>query len=346
MRSVSRFESNLLRILHAFLGQTSVTHVMTLIERPQKRPTCLSRDAIELIKQSLSVGAVNILAREGGWQCQRHLRDDEIREGSLWQRTDPEQLGLKFSAASIDFLMSVTEADAKESLPIWLPTSGELELGDQFLIFVAARSMADQPVAEIWYRCKPIREHGLIALCLGDQFAKAGVTPEPNYRPWIEGTGSSIVEALQDNLAARWIAMERNKRKISDTKQMSRLGNVQEKVLGSWMDHVEQAGRRDLCRFLMDAAGKLLSQRSQWNDWVSSLNTSGMRLSERTEIYQSGSAFLRAVQRLQQWHRNSQGIGYFDEGYAESQLLKSLWESRAMNDTLVHADRVLHELSF
>ena len=110
MRSVSRFESNLLRILHSFLDQSDVSHVLSAIKRPESPPPCLSRDAVELVKQSLRNGTVTLLAREGGWAQSRHLRDDQIREGNLWQRTEPSELGLDFSPHSLDFLI------AKEAL--------------------------------------------------------------------------------------------------------------------------------------------------------------------------------------------------------------------------------------
>lgn len=347
MRSVSRFESNLLRILHSFLDQSDVSHVLPAIKRPEKRPPCLSRDAVELVKQSLSNGSVTLLAREGGWARQKHLRDDQIREGSLWQRTDPSELGLDFSAASLDFLIWITAADATNEMPLWVTQNRQpLTVGDQFLLSLAARSLRNTTILSQWYRHGLFQRNGLIGLFLPEQFAAVESVPTPDFEPWMSGSGSSVLEALQDALGKNCIAIERGKKRIKDTFAMLRLGQAQEVVLEALFDAAESSGRRDLCRFLMDAAAELLAGHSRASDWIGSLQTTGLRVADRTKIYQSATAVLRATDRLRRWHRAGQAIGFFDEGYAESQWFKSTWESNTMDEVMEHADRVTGELSF
>ncbi len=294
MRSVSRFESNLLRILHCFLGQTTASHIMPAIVRPARRPRCLSRDAVELIQQSLGVGTVTLLAREGGWYQQRHLREDEIRAGNLWQRTDPSQLGLEFSAATLDFLIWVTAADATKRMPRWQPQHpAALTIGDQYLLFVAARALRHTTLLSDWFSEGVFRSNALIALFLPDQFAAVNSTPRPDFSPWVSGKGSYVLEAIQDRLTRNWVTIERNKGRLTQADQMLRLGRAQDAALDSLFDAAESAGRRDLCRFAMEAASELLDSHSRAKDWIGCLDKTDLRIADRTEVYQSASALLR-----------------------------------------------------
>ncbi len=346
MRAVSRFESNLLRILHCFLGHAEVGLVLPAIIRPLPRPNCLSRDAVELVQQSLATGTVMLLARDGAWLQQRHLRDGQIREGSLWQRTDPGELGLQFSPASLEFLIWLTEADATKQMAAFVPQQKSLTIGDQFLMYRAARTLRDTTLVNKWYRNPFVRSNALIALTMPEYFAEAKVAPTPSFQPWMTDTGACVLEAMQDELTRTWVRLERNKAKISAPDFMQQLGTAQETVLNSLFETVEKTGRRDLCRFLLDTAKSLLDAKSRREQWIVSLDTTDLRLAERTQIYESASAFLRATKRLSQWHTESLGVGYFDEGYAESQLWKSLWESSEAADAVGHANRILKDLAF
>lgn len=353
MRSVSRFESNLLRILQCFLGRIPLEHAFALIAKPLPRPNCLRRDAVELVKQNLSNGVVMLLTHGGGWTSQKYLRNDEVREGSLWQRTVPEQLGLEFSPASLDFLIWITEAAATEKSIRWVSDrrlnnvgSGGLTNGDQFLIYLAMRTLRSVEAVDHWYNHEPFRSNALLALALPEKFGIARYSPKPDFEPWMTGPGACVMEAMQDELAEAWVDVERNKGKVVSPKAMIRQGNAQETILNSFFDSVEKHSRRDLAKFLLQAAHDLLNENAGRDQWMVSLDTTDLRLADRTEAYRSASAFLRASKRLGKWHSESVGIGYFDEGYAESQLWKSLWESESGADALLHADRIVKELEF
>jgi hypothetical protein len=355
MRTVTRFESNLLRILHCFLGHAPVSQVLPALVRPMHRPTCLGRDAVELVKHSLATGTVMLLARGGAWTSQRHLRGDQIREGSLWQRSKPEELGLEFSSASLDFLSWITAADATNRLAVWVPprdggvnqeSPSQLTGGDQFLLHLAARALRDTSLIAHWYRSELFRTNALIALTLPEHFAEAMAIPHPNFDPWMTPPGAGVLETMQNELTQIWLKLEKDKSRISRGDRMLRLGQVQESVLNALFDSVERSGRRDLCRFLLETATRLLGPHSNRNQWIECLDTFHLRLAERTEVYRNASAFLRASTRFRKWHSASLGVGFFDEGYAESQLWKSLWESSSAGNAIDHADRIIQELSF
>ncbi len=346
MRTVSRFEANLLRILHCFMGHAEVELVLPAMIRHLRRPNCLSRDAVELVQQSLATGTVMLLTRGGAWSQQRHLRGGQIREGSLWQRTEPGDLGLQFSAASLEFLIWLTEANATQQMTAFVPQQKSLTVGDQFLMYRAVRALRDTTLINKWYRNPFVRSNALIALTMPEYFTEAKVIPTPDFQLWMTATGACVLEAMQDELARTWVMLERNKAKISRPGYMQHLGKAQETVLNGLFDAVEQHGRRDLCRFLLDTAKSLLNAKSRREQWIQSLDTTDLRIAERTEIYESASAFLRATKRLSQWHTESLAVGYFDEGYAESQLWKSLWESSDAADAVGHANRILKDLAF
>src|SRR3712207_2905243 len=97
MKSVSRFEANLLHLLHYFLQQAPIQEALPLLEAKIDRPRCLSRDAVELVKDALGKGCVLLLVRLGGWRRERFLRGERPAEGRLWERTKPAGLGLSFS---------------------------------------------------------------------------------------------------------------------------------------------------------------------------------------------------------------------------------------------------------
>jgi hypothetical protein len=355
MRTVSRFESNLLRILHCFLGHTSVDQVLPTVLRAMQRPICLSRDAVEFVQQSLATGTVMLLTRGGAWCQQRHLRGDEIRDGSLWQRSKPDELGLEFSSASLDFLMWLTATDVGNKTTAWVPPlkalkgkSGQpvLTVGDQFLMYLAARALRDVSVVDHWYEQESFRGNALIALALPDQLAKSKGVSEVDFGFWMSGAGVNVMEALQDELADTWVRLEKDKCKISSGYAMMRLGEAQEAVLNQFFEAAEEHRRRDLGRFLLEAVDRLLGADAHCDQWVAGLDTTGMRLAHRNTVYDRATAFLQASERLRQWHAASIAVGYFDEGYAESQLFKSLWESSSADEAIRHAGRIVNELSF
>src|SRR5262245_50950508 len=101
MKAVSRFEANLLRLLHFFLQQAPIQQALPLLESRLDRPSCLGRNATELVRDALGKGIVMLLVRAGGWRIERFLREEKPVEGRLWERTTPNRLGLHFSGNSL-----------------------------------------------------------------------------------------------------------------------------------------------------------------------------------------------------------------------------------------------------
>jgi hypothetical protein len=334
MRSISRFEADLLRILHALLGRAPLEGARPLIAGRHARPRCLGRGAVELVQDALAKGCVWRLAREGGWLPDRYLRGDRVAAGRLWERTLPEDLGLSFSRYTLGFLIWLT-ADHPADRPVhWNPGERDLTIGDRLLLFYGYEALRAGLVDPAKLRdVLQFPRHALCRLAFPEDFIGARPGVGPDYSTWTGGLGACVLEALQPYLAARWVALERQKLAINDPTRMIALGRAQEATLRAFLDAIDGAGRPDLARFFLSAASTLLRDARGPRAWVGSLNLGGLRLAERAEVHRAALAFLRSFDRLRAWERRARGVGYFDEGYAASQLWKAEWGAHA-GDTL------------
>ncbi len=326
MRTIGRFEANLLQILHCFLGRAPAAQTLPLLLRTMNRPPGLSRDAVALVQDALAKGCVMLVAR-GGWRRQRYLREGQPAEGRLWQRSSPEELGLSFSPNALDFLMWATAEKAAGDDVHWQP-SAEIALttGDRYLLFLAYGAVRKTAIGAAWRR-PPFSADGLCRLAFPEDFADGALETAPDYRPWTSGPASAILESMQHDLTRRWLRLERQKGRIVQHGRMQAVGRSQECVLEAFFDAVDEAGRRDLTRFLLATAARLLRDRPGGKSWVGELGTENLRLAERIETYQAAFAFLRGLERLQDWQQQARAVGYFDEGYAAAQLWKADWET-------------------
>jgi hypothetical protein len=335
MQTVSRFESNLLRLLHYFLGREPAERALPLLEDRRPGPPCLSRAAVRLVQDALGKGCVHQLARRGGWRQDRFLRGDRVAEGRLWERSPPAELGLTFSQNAMAFLVWITaHQPGDDGLP-----PGEWTVGDLLMLHFVHEGLRDSAPSlgapDLRLR-PPFVSHGLCRLAFPEDFGNAPAEASPDFDPWIASAGACVLEALQPFLAERWFQTEAGKGTITDGRKMRELGAAQERVLTPFLNAVERAGRLDLAGFLLAAAARLLGPGADASLWIGALEISGVRLADRTAAYDAALAFVRQVERLQTWDRRARTVGYLDEGYAAAQLWKADWE-RFEGDAL--ADR-------
>jgi hypothetical protein len=326
MKTVSRFEANLLRILHFFLRRVPPEQALPLVLKRSPAPRCLSRAAVELVQDALAKGCTLLLARAGGWRRERFLRGGQPVEGRLWERTPPEELRLTFSRHTLRLLIRVTAAQPGDPEPAWSPRPSELTVGDRFLLFLAYQALRTSPAGPDLRKVDAFVRHGLCRLAYPEDFTQASVNARPDFAPWTDGPGACILEVWQSGLAACWFHTEGCKGQIADWQRLRAVGQAQEQVLGIFLDAVEAAGRRDLARFLFPVAARLLTADATAQTWVGGLSAPGPRLADRTATYRAALVVLRQLDRLRQWYQQARGVGYFDEGYAASQLWKASWE--------------------
>jgi hypothetical protein len=347
MRSVSRFEANLLRLLWYFLRREPPERALPLLEDRCAAPVCLNRNAVELVKDALTKGCVFLLAQRGGWRRERFLRGPHVVEGRLWERTPPAELGLKFSAHSLEFLMWITANRPGDRDRPWRPREEDLTSGDRLLLYFAhegLRSAEGLGAHALWTE-RPFVEHGLCWLAYPEDYTAAPTGARPNFAPWTNGVGAAMLEALQPELARRWIEVEGGKERLTEPQAMRILGQSQQRVLTSFLDAVEQAGRMDLARFLLHAASVLLGPHAHVGMWTGQLSMTGLRVADRAATYQAATIFLRMLDRLQTWQRRARGVGYFDEGYSASQLWKADWEAAHGDQLMDRAHAIVRQLN-
>jgi hypothetical protein len=343
-RRVSRFEANLLHILHCFVQRAPIQSVLPLIFKPCPAPRCLSRDAVELAQDALAKGCVRLLARCDGWRHERYLRGDRLVEGRLWERTPPQELALTFSGATLEFLIWITAADLSDTHTRWEPTSETLTLGDRVFLLFAYAALRATGLTEVLKAQPAFAKHELCCLAFPEDFSDNGRGAPPDWTPWMCALGLSILEALQSYLVERWLLVEREKRRLRDGRAMLALGRSQAQVLDAFLDAIEGAGRPDLARFLLQVLAQMLENTSAATDWVGSLDLKNLRLADRTDIYRSALAVLHSADRLQQWERRARTVGYFDDGYAASQMWKSEWEHWSGDTLHARAQAVIRAL--
>jgi hypothetical protein len=337
VRSVSRFEAKLLRLLWFFLRREPSERALPLLENRCDAPPCLHRNAVDLIQDALTKGCVHLLARQGGWRRERFLRGDRIVEGRLWERTPPAELGLTFSVHTLRFLIWITANCPSDTERSWNVPEEALTLGDRLVLYLAHEGLRNAAkglgAAALWTQ-QPFVNHALCWLTFPDDYTAAPTGARPNFAPWTNGGGAFMLEALQPELARRWIEVESSKERLTDPRAMRVLGQAQERVLTAFLDSIEQAGRMDLARFLLRAASVLLGPHAHAGMWTAHLNLTGQRVADRAATYHAAMVFLRTLNRLLTWERRARGIGYFDDGYAASQLWKADWE-QVQGDLLV-----------
>src|SRR5262249_24493707 len=124
---------------------------------------------------------------------------------------------------------------------------------------------------------------------------------------------------------------------------MRTLGQRQARMLESVCAAMSAAGRWDLARFLLVTAQPLLADNPPARRWIGGLNVQALRLADRVETYRAATALLRCLSELQPWEAEARTVGYFDEGYAASQLWKADWEQYQGDELCRRAEAIVRE---
>jgi hypothetical protein len=341
MKSVSRFEANLLRVLQSFLGCAPAQQAARLVMRHASAPPCLSRAAVELIQDHLRKGVVRYLA-QAGWRQERFLRDGRVAAGRLRERTAPDNLGLTFSGHSLEFLIWLMTTQARDAKPTWRPAHGQLTVGDRLLFFLTLHGLRQSDEGKVLARHGILHQDGLIRLAFPDLMPHTRAATF--WTPWTTGAGACILETLQCTLTDRWLEIERGKERMTDIKVLTALGQSQDAVLAGFAETLTAAGRWDLARFLLHTLAELLQDAPSANRWLGHVDLDSLRLAARMDAQRAALALVRIASALQQWDAQARTIGYFDEGYAAAQLWKSDWETAGGAEISQHANAILREI--
>jgi hypothetical protein len=340
---VTPFESKLLKIARAIVGQMPIDQALPHIGERSSRPKVLSPAAAELIAETLTNGCVLYLARVGGWRRERFLRDGKPREGRLWERTPPTDMPLQFSRHSVEWLLWLTAERPDDAQASLILPEAELKPADRLLLFLTFEALRESEFGTA-LRVRPaIATNGLVRLAFPQEFTAA--TLEPIFAPWLHGLGSAIIEAIEPWLIERWIQIEQHKREIGDWPALAALGREQDRMLTMFTTAAESAGRPDLVRFLLRVAAAVLTPDVSKDMFSGGLQGTGpARLGDRVEVLRMAVAVPRQLLRLRDWERRARTIGYLDEGYSVAQFWLADWE-RLDGDALAErAEKLLTEI--
>lgn len=338
-QQVNRFEANLLAILRFTLGRGTLDGVRRVLHDPMVMPPCLSPNAVALVKDHLAKGVVLALTRGGGWRNEPFLQAGEPHSGRVWERQPLANRVLEFGPHTLGFLMWITAEAAKEPKLDWDPPAEELTAADELYLTLAFDALRPEPgLAALLRSKKTFRRNPLCLLAHPGDVAPGDATTAPVFR--FDGPRGPILECLQPWLRDRWLTRERTKGQQQEWQIALAVGRAEHNVLNSFLTACETAGRWDLARFLTRTLSALFAGPALAPQyWVGSL-TPGvvLRLAERIDVLRLVLTVPRAATTLDRWDRTMQGVGYFDDGYAASQLWKQEWE-RANGPTVVRRAR-------
>ncbi len=346
-RSLSRFEYNLVRLLRFFLGQLPIAQAQPLMAERRVPPPCLSADCVHLVKDGLAKGCVLFLVRSGGWRNDRYLRNGSPAPGRVWQRIPLDERSLSFSRVVLDFLIWITAEKPNETTKPWTPTTTDWSAGDELFFLLVFEAIRSDSTVSLTLRDKAVfTQNPLCQLAYPGDFATSDEPSPVNFEPWFTGPRAAILECLQPWFAARWLRSERVKGQESNWDKLRRRGRTEAAVLDAFLTAADRHSRRDLARFVLRAASAILTVPEIGADfWSGGLIGEGPpRLQERIDTRREAMAVPGRFEVLENWTRSARSVGYFDEGYAASQMWKEDWEAARGDQSAIAARRVLAEV--
>lgn len=341
---VAASEAQLLTIARALTGAVAPESVSAALRSETTLPDGIGPTCRRLLEATLARGAISELARRGGWRPARHLAagGEPGPAGRLWDRHAPPEL--RFGATTFHLLRWLCRTPLATASTRSIEGDGTLALGDQLLAYLACDLLVRVGCGGALGRERLFARSPLCWLGFPDRLAPQleRAPTLPAFAPLVTGGGAVLLEALQADLARRWLEVERGKRGVRRIEAMRALGRAQEAVLAAFTDAAAAAGRRDLAGFLVSAARALLSRPPSARSLVEGLETKAT-IRERSEAHRAAGAFLRGLSRLSGWLAEARATRFFDEGYASAQLLLAEWEFLAERGQ-GSADGILRQL--
>ncbi|HEY2783694.1 MAG TPA: hypothetical protein VGJ05_01860 [Fimbriiglobus sp.] len=346
-RSLSRFEYNLVRLLHFFLGQLPAEQAQPLLIERRVPPPCLSADCVHLVKDSLAKGCALFLVRAGGWRNDRYLHRGTPVPGRVWQRIPLEDRLLSFSRVVLDFLIWITAEKPSESTKPWTASTTAQTCGDELFFLLVFEAIRSNPtVFPALSDSSIFADNPLCRLAYPADFVSHVKLATPRFEECFSPPRAAILECLQPWLAARWLRVEREAGRETDWARLARRGRAVTAVSDAYLTEAEKHDRRDLARFVLRASSAILTVPEIGADfWSGSLQGEGPpRLQERIDARRAAMAVPGLFETLENWTRSARSVGYFDEGYAASQMWKEDWEAAKGDEAAETAKRVLAEV--
>ncbi len=317
---VSSSEFDLLSIVRAIVSGEG-NSVAWLLRRDRKMQPELSPQTHALAQEMLGKGVLLRLCQWGGWRKSRSLQGNEVLGGRLWERH--ESLSLMYTDYSLQLLVALTREtlEGSGSLVFWASSSKKpLAIGDQLVACLALDAARASRCADVVARAKAIRRAPLCWLMHADLLGKVGKAPAKiDFECLLSGPGAIVLEALGDELAKRWFAMERGKSLVREMTEMQGIGLGQSRTLECFLSMAQTAGREDLALFVIQAATLVHKERLGAEDYTAGLQKH-KTMRERSEAMVGAAAFLDALTPLSGWVQGKRSLRFFDDDYEAGQV--------------------------
>jgi hypothetical protein len=347
IHQVSASEHDLLTITRTLVGEGSVEAVEPILREKQKIPEKLGPTAAGLLRATLARGVVRELARRGGWRRERRPTPAGLKVGRVWERNP--MFSLRFSKYSMQLLRwLLAEPLGSTSAKALTPPEAALTLGDevlQYLLLDAITKTNARDLIRAVVDSDAIRSSALCWLGFCDVLCAKSPPKDllDRFSAVATSQGIVVLEALQDDLARRWVSMERRKRSMTESADLIALGQAQEAVLGALFTVANQHKRRDLTGFVVEATARLLPGPVPADVWIGQLDPAEP-LSVRQNARRAAGALLRAVKRWKAWDDEHRSVRFFDDDYDLAQALLNMME-RLGEAGVARSDQILSGLS-
>lgn len=328
MRTVSRFESNLLQILRGIFRSTARRKMLRLLNQPSEQPKCLSGDAVFLIEDTLSKGAIETLATLGGWRNESFLRNGERHSGRLWNRIPIDERSLTFSEDSLRFLLCLTATEfSNETVRETFRFEPRLQLttGDQLLFFWAYESVRESAAGEHWRGWQLFVSNPFCRLIFPEDFGEA-IGLSCNFEQQFETSSAFVWEALLPQIANRWMSIERAKFTNTSAAEVRSIGQSQIFTARQFFESASASGRRDLTRWFFETTRLFFADNPPTDQWTNHLNVQGLRMADRVETYRGALSLAQLFGDIDRWQADARAIGYLHEDYRAAQFWLEMWE--------------------
>jgi hypothetical protein len=327
---ISEPEANVVMLARAAVGAAPVDALKRLLSSSVAPPQKLGPTAVRLLSETLAKGVVYSLARNGGWMSSA--------KGRLWERAAAPKL--HFSSALIQFFQWLLRAPLGEPECPPLVVDAPFNGFEQLVVVQLFEALKGSGFEVALAQQAAVRALPLMNLAhaaeLGGVMALEAVPPLDVERDGL------VVEGLRQVLTRSWVNAERNKRAIEQPLVLARIGAAQHVVLGSFLDGLAQANRRELAGFVVDAAVVILAGEPTAEGMLRSMAVD-RPLRERSEARRQSAAFLRSLARIKAWDDEHRLVRFFDDEYDPSQALVRDW-GRLSERSYALAARLVAEL--
>lgn len=286
--------------------------------RSRKLPDKIGETAEYVLEETLRQ-TWPALWRRGGTQPRQGL---DGKRGRGWQRAAaPAELA--FSAATMHLLRWLV------AQPLGAPASTldrlgpqPLAIGDQVLVYLALDAAASTPAITGIARQPFVRACPLAWLGFAHLFDEAP-GDKVDFATLTTGPGAHVVAALGDELARRWFQVELGKRQLTSPDAATALGAAQDATLTRFMAACDQARRRDLAGWIVEAARPSLERNiAPLPAQLDPSTTLSARLAGRVAC----GALLRALVAWSRWDQEHRGVRFIDDDYAAAQVMLAGFE--------------------